>query len=320
MAKQKSGISMVRDSSRKLTPLQHFWRDKWLLLLLLPTIVALILFNYVPMYGLAMAFQNYKIGSPIIAFDGSVEWVGLKHFKDFITSIFFTRVFGNTLRLSFENILFGFWVPILFALLLNEIKTKWYKKITQTFVYLPYFVSTVIVVSILMNMVSSEGVVNRLIMFFGGKSIPFMQKAEYFDFLYIVSQIWQTFGYSSIIYLAGIASIDPTLYEAATIDGGHRLHMMWHITIPGILPTAITLLILAIGGVLGSNTDKILLMYSAPLYSKADVIGTYVYRIGLVNAKYSYTAAVGLFSNVVSFILVFGANMLSRKFTDYSLW
>jgi len=311
---------MVRDTNKKIGFFQHFWRDKWLLLFLLPTIALLIMFNYIPLYGLAMAFQNYHVGGKILAFDGSIEWVGLKHFKDFVTSIFFGRVFGNTLRLSFENILFGFWVPILFALLLNEVKVKWYKKLTQTFVYLPYFVSTVIVVAILMNIVSSNGVLNRLIMLFGGKSIPFMQSAQYFDFMYVVTQIWQTFGYSSIIYLAAIASVDPTLYEACTVDGGNRLHKMWYITLPSILPTAVILLILAIGGVLSSNTEKILLMYSAPIYSKADVIGTYVYRIGLVNAKYSYTTAVGLFSNVVSFTLVFGANMISRKVTDYSLW
>ena len=320
MNKAKSGMGIVRDTSKKLGFFQHFWRDKWLLLFLLPTIVLLIMFNYIPMYGLAMAFQNYKVGGSILAFDGSVEWVGLKHFKDFVTSVFFGRVFGNTLRLSFENILFGFWVPIVFALLLNEIQVKWYKKVTQTFVYLPYFVSTVIVVSILMNMVSSEGVVNRLVMALGGQSIPFMQTPKYFDFMYIVTQIWQTFGYNSIIYLAAIASVDPTLYEAATVDGANRLHKMWHITLPAILPTAIILLILAIGGVLGANTEKILLMYSAPIYSKADVIGTYVYRIGLINAKYSYTTAVGLFANIVSFVLVFGANMISRKVTDYSLW
>lgn len=320
MAKSKSGMAMVRDGSKKLGFFQHFWRDKWLLLLLVPTLVALFAFNYVPMYGLAMAFQNYKVGGKILAFDGSVEWVGLKHFYDFVTSIFFGRVFGNTLRLSFENILFGFWVPIVFALLLNEIRTKWYKKVTQTFVYLPYFVSTVIVVSILLNMVSTEGVVNRLVQMFGGQSIPFMQKAEYFDFMYIITNIWQTFGYNSIIYLAAIASVDPSLYEAATVDGANRFHKMVHITLPAILPTAIILLILAVGGVLGANTEKILLMYSAPIYSKADVIGTYVYRIGLVNAKYSYTAAVGLFSNIISFVLVYGTNMISRKFTDYSLW
>ncbi len=313
-------MGVIRDTNKKLGFFRHFWRDKWLLLFLLPSIVLLIMFNYIPMYGLAMAFQNYKVGGKILAFDGSIDWVGLKHFKDFVTSVFFTRIFGNTLRLSFENILFGFWVPIVFALLLNEIQVKWYKKVTQTFVYLPYFVSTVIVVSILLNMVSSEGVINRLVVMFGGQSIPFMQKAEYFDFMYIFTNIWQTFGYSSIIYLAAIASVDPSLYEAATVDGANRLHKMWHITLPAILPTAITLLILAVGGVLGSNTEKILLMYSAPIYSKADVIGTYVYRVGLINAKYSYTTAVGLFSNVVSFVLVFGTNLLSRKLTDYSLW
>jgi putative aldouronate transport system permease protein len=307
-------------NKQKKTMLQRFWLDRWVLLLLAPTIILLILFNYLPMFGLSMAFQNYRIGRSLIAFDGTVEWVGLKHFTDFVKSIFFKRIFYNTIRLSFKSILFGFWVPVLFALLLNEVKVKWYKKVTQTFVYLPYFISTVIVVAMMISMTSTEGVVNRIVQMTGGRSIFFMQDPKYFDGLYIFTQIWQTFGYSSIIYLAGIASIDPSLYEAATVDGANRMHKIWFITLPGIMPMIVILLILSVGGILNANTEKVLLMYSSPLYDRADVIGTYVYRIGLVNAKYSYTTAVGLFSNIIAFTLVFSTNMLARKFTQYSLW
>ena len=308
-------------NKRKKTLFQRFWMDKWVLLLLAPTVILLILFNYLPMFGLAIAFQDYKIGRPLLAFNSSVTWVGLKHFKDFMNSIFFKRIFSNTVRLSVKSILFGFWVPVLFAILLNEIRVKWYKKVTQTFVYLPYFVSTVIVVAMMISMTSSQGVVNRLLLTLGAeKSISFMQNPKYFDGLYIFTQIWQTFGYSSIIYLAGISGIDPSLYESATVDGANRFHKIWYITLPGILPMVVILLILSVGGILSANTEKILLMYSSPLYDRADVIGTYVYRIGLVSAKYSYTTAVGLFSNIISFALVFGTNILARKYTDYSLW
>ncbi len=267
-----------------------------------------------------MAFQNYKIGRPLLAFDGSIEWVGFKHFKDFVTSVFFKRVFSNTMRLSIKSILFGFWVPVLFAILLNEIKVDWYKRTTQTFVYLPYFVSTVIVVAMMNSMTSGEGVINRLIISLGGSKTYFMQDPKYFDGLYIFTQIWQTFGYSSNIYLSGIAGINPSLYEAAVVDGANRMHKIWYITLPGILPMVVILLILSVGGLIAANTEKILLMYSPPLYDRADVIGTYVYRIGLINAKYSYTSAVGLFSNIISFLLVFTTNRVARKYTEYSLW
>jgi len=318
--------SHSRRNTMKHSSTQHkrsLWsricEDKHLLIMLLPTIILLILFCYLPFYGLVIAFQNYKVGA-IQVFSPEVEWVGLKHFIAFTKSIFFGRVFGNTIRLSLESILCGFWVPIVFALLLNEIKISWYKKITQTFVYLPYFISTAIVVSMLMTLTASTGVFNRLITALGMESIPFMQSPAWFDVLYVGSGIWQNFGYSSIIYLAAIASTDPSLYEAATVDGANRFHKMWHITIPTILPTIVILLVLEIGGVLGSYTEKVLLMYNPSVMDRADVIGTYVYRTGLVNLQYSYTTAVGLFINIINFILVFGANTLAKKLTDYSLW
>jgi len=311
VARQEIGTMSLR---------RRLYRDRWALVMLLPTFVLLFLFCYMPIYGILIAFQDYKIGNDILALDGSTKWVGLSQFKQFINSIFFTRVFGNTLRLSVENLVFGFWVPIVFALLLNEITHVWYKRLTQTFVYLPYFVSTVIVVAMMISITGAEGAVNRILAFFGQESINMMNSAKSFDGLYVFSNIWQTFGYSSIIYIAAISSIDPTLYEAATVDGANRLHKMIHITLPGIMPTVMILLILSVGGILAANTEKILLMYNSQTMDVADVIGTYVYKTGLQNAKYSYSAAIGLFANIINFVLVFGTNMISRRTTEYSLW
>ena len=293
--------------------------DKYALLMLAPTVILLFLFTYLPIYGILLAFQDYKLGQNVLDFFNA-NWVGLKHFYDFVNSIFFTRIFWNTLRLSLLNLAYGFWVPILFALLLNEIRHMWYKRITQTFVYLPYFISTVIVVAIMMNLTAQQGPINRSIMAFGGQSISFMNSKQHFDMLYVVSNIWQSYGYSSIIYLAAISGVDPTLYEAAIMDGANRFHRIVYITIPGILPTVTILLLLAIGGIISANTDKILLMYNSSTMAVADVIGTYVYRVGLANMRYSYTAAVGLFTNVINFVLIFSANMAARRFAGYSLW
>jgi putative aldouronate transport system permease protein len=309
-----------RHEIKKDSLLQRINKDKSLLIMLIPTIVLLFLFCYLPIYGVLIAFQDYRIGNQILSFSGKTEWVGLDHLKKFINSIFFSRVFGNTIRLSFLNLVFGFWVPIVFALLLNEIRHMWYRRITQTFVYLPYFISTVIVVAMLMSLTSTDGAVNRLLSLFGVEPVNMMNSAKHFDALYVVSNIWQTFGYSSIIYIAAMSSIDPTLYEAATVDGANRMHKMLHITLPGIIPTVIILLILSIGGLLGSNTEKILLMLNPAVVDRADVIGTYVYSVGLQNAKYSYSAAIGLFANIINFILVYGTNIISRRTTEYSLW
>ena len=307
-------------TANKKTFVTRLNEDKWLLVFLLPTIILLFMFAYLPYYGLVIAFQNYKPGMPMLSFDGSITWVGFKHFIKFFQSIFFARVFGNTIRLSLLNLAFGFWVPIVFALLLNEIRQLTYKRIAQTFAYLPYFVSWVIVVSILFSLTSTHGVVNRVIGIFGGEPASFFQDSKYFNGLYVSSVIWKTFGYQSILYLAAIAGVDPELYAAVEVDGGNRFHKMWHVTMPCLLPTIVILLVLACGRILLSNTEMVLLMYNSSIYDKADIIGTYVYRTGLINARYSYTAAVGLFANILNFVLVYGTNMLSRRLTNYSLW
>ena len=297
---------------------RRFAEDKWYLAFLLPAVLLLFFFSYLPMYGLAIAFQDYSIGKSLISADS--VWVGFKHFRDFFNSVFFSRTFGNTIRLSLESIIFGAWVPLLAALLLNEIRCSWYKRTTQTMFYLPYFVSVAIVVSIMTMLTSSTGPVSMIAQAFGGKATNYMMKPECFDFLYVSSGIWQSFGYNSIIYLAGISGVDPTLYEAATVDGANRLHKMLHITLPQLIPTFITLLVLSLGGVLNTSYEKVLLMYNSATMERADVLGTYIYRIGLIDMKYSYTTAIGLFANVINFALVFFSNKLSNKLTGYGLW
>lgn len=307
-----------------LTKEKSFWQrlkeDKWYLLFILPAIVYLFLFCYRPMYGILMAFQNYRIGDPILSFDGSVNWVGLEHFKNFIGSIFFKRILTNTIRLSLETLVLGCWIPMGVALLLNEIRLTLMKRTLQTVYYMPYFISTAVVVSIITLLFGASGPFSSLNELINGGTKNYLNDPDYFDLIYVGSGIWQSFGYSSIIYMAGIAGINPSLYEAAKMDGANRWQRMWRITIPCLLPTFITLLILNIGSILGSNTEKILLLYNSFTMDKADVIGTYIHRTGLIGAQYSFTTAVGLFMNVVSFCMVFVANKISRKLTDYSLW
>lgn len=305
---------------QKKSLLQRLNEDKWYLLFILPAIVYLVLFVYRPMYGIVMAFQNYQVGDPLLAFDGSVDWVGLKHFKEFVGSVFFKRILTNTLRLSAKSLLFGCWIPMAVALLLNEIRVSLFKRTFQTVYYMPYFISTAVIVSILTLLFGSSGPFSQLQMSMGEGAKNYLSDPDYFDLIYVGSGIWQSFGYSSIIYMAGIAGINPNLYEAAKMDGANRWQRMWHITIPCLLPTFITLMILNIGSILGSDTEKILLLYNSFTMDKADVIGTYIHRIGVVGGQYSYTTAVGLFMNVMSFCMVFIANKVSKKLTDYSLW
>lgn len=300
--------------------LQRLNEDKWYLIFILPAIVYLFVFCYRPMYGIIMAFQNYQVGDKILAFDGSIEWVGLEHFKNFIGSIFFKRIILNTVRLSLESLIFGCWIPMGVALLLNEIRLSLVKRTLQTVYYMPYFISTAVVVSIITLLFGSAGPFSSLNELMGEGSKNYLNDANYFDLIYTGSGIWQSFGYSSIIYMAGIAGINPNLYEAAKMDGANRWQRMWRITIPCLLPTFITLLILNVGSILGSNTEKILLLYNSFTMDTADVIGTYIHRTGIVGSQYSYTTAVGLFMNIVSFCMVFIANKISQKVTDYSLW
>jgi len=306
------------DVSRTRSPLMKLIRrDKFLLLLVLPCVLYFFIFSYIPMLWNIIAFKDYNIGLGIL---GS-EWVGLEHFQRFFSSPNFTRVIKNTLAISFMELFIGFPVPIIFALLLNEVRHRTLKRFTQTVSYLPHFVSIVVVVGMMLIFLSpNDGLINTLIIRLGGESINFFGEASWFRWLYVSSNIWENFGWDSIIYFAAIAGINPDMYESAVIDGAGRWSKMWYVTLPTIAPTIIILLVLRIGWLLGVGFEKIILMYNPATYSTADVISTYVYRVGLLQAEYSYGTSIGLFNSVLSLILLLSANYLSRRITDTSLF
>lgn len=310
----------LKDPRAKTSFVKRAYRDRWYLLFLLPAAVLLILFCYLPLYGLLIAFQEYKIGASILSFDGSIQWVGLQNFAEFFNSYFSGRVIKNTLRLSLKFLLYGGWVSPLVAIFLNEIRVSWLKRTLQTSYYLPYFISTAIVVAVMSMLVGTNGPIGQITKLLGGKPTNLMNSADSFDALYVISGIWSGFGYSSVMYLAAISNVNVQLYEAVEMDGGNRFHRMLHVTLPAILPTFSILLILQVGGLMNSSYDKIVLMYNTYTMERADTIGTYIYRVGLKDARYSYTTAVGLFSNVINFILVWGANWVSNKVSSSGLW
>lgn len=297
--------------------LRNIVRDKELLLLMMIPFAYYIIFHYQPMYGMIIAFKDYSISRGILR----SEWVGLKWFMQFFNSFYFHRLLKNTFVLSIYQLVFGFPVPIIFALLVNEVKNKNYKKAVQTITYLPHFISIVVVVGMMVNFLSpNEGVVNLLLEKLGFEYINFMSEPAWFRFLYVGSGIWQNFGFGSIIYLAAIAGIPQELYEAATIDGANRMQKIYFITLPSILPTITILLIMNLGGMLNIGFEKVMLMYSPGVYEKADVIQTYVYRRGIQGGDYSFAAAVGFFNSVVNFTLIVTFNKISKYIGQNSLW
>jgi len=292
-------------------------RKEWKLysFLVIPVLYFLI-FKYAPMLGNVIAFRKYRGGPNLFG----TEWVGLTYFKMFMKDPAFWRAFKNDLVLSTTYLLFRFPLTLGFALLLNEIVRIGLKKFVQTVSYLPHFISMVIVAGMVKEMVSLNGPINTLLANLGLEKIPFISVPEWFPTLYVASGIWQGLGWGTILYLAAMTGINTELYEAARIDGANRFRLAWHVTIPGILPTIMTLLILDIGGILGSNFEKILLLYNPLTYETADVISTYVYRIGITGGNFSYATAVGLFEGVIGLILVTIANQVSKKTTKSSLW
>lgn len=303
------------------SPLAALWRRiklerAWYAMMALP-VVYLVIFHYVPMAGIVLAFQDYKMGRGVFGSD----WVGFKWFIQFFESFYFWRLMRNMLLLSFYSIVFGFPVPIIFALMLNEMKVLPLKRIVQTVSYLPYFVSIVIIVGMLVTFLSpNNGIVNIVIKSLGGEAVNFLGLQSWFRPLYVGSGIWQRFGFSSIIYLAAISGISQELYDAAEVDGASRIQRIRFVTIPGMASTIIILLILNLGWALAVDFEKILLMYSPATYEVADVIDTYVYRRGIIDSKYGFAAAVGLFKNVVNLVLLVFFNWLARRHTETSLW
>ncbi|MGE7825676.1 ABC transporter permease [Paenibacillus sp. NPDC093718] len=300
-----------------LSQLQNMKRDRQFLLMLLPCIVFFILFRYGPIYGLIIAFKDYSVFEGIL---GS-EWVGFEHFRTFFSSNDFWLLFKNTLLLGLYSLLWGFPFPILFAILLNEVRSKRFKKSVQTFSYLPAFLSVVIVCSMVIDFLSpGRGLLNQFLQWIGFEKIYFMIAPEWFRTIYVASDIWASMGYEAIIYLAAIAGINPSLYEAAKVDGAKRWHLMRYITFPSIMPTILVLFILKAGAMFRIGYEKVLLLYNPMTYEVADVFSTYVYRKGLIERDYSYAAAVGIFEALIALIMLAAANLISRRMGGKSLW
>lgn len=292
-------------------------KDRVLYFLLAIPILYFIIFKYIPMAGIVLAFRKYEMGGSMFGSD----WVGLKYFKMFLTDSYFWMVFKNTFVLSFISLLIGFPIPIILALLLNEVKNQFFKRTVQTISYLPKFFSTVVVVSMISIMLSpSSGIVNSILKSIGLNEIYFLKESQWFRAIYIISEIWQFTGWNAILYIAALTNIDPQLYEAAAIDGANRWIRTLKVTIPGIMPTIIITLILSTGSILSVGFEKVLLLYNNSTMNVADVIQTYVYRMGIISSNYSYSTAVGLFQAVINLALIAFVNYISRKTTDTGLW
>ena len=291
-------------------------KNRMVYLMVLPVVIYYILFHYKPMYGIVIAFQDY---SPRKGVFGS-DWVGLQHFKDFFGGYYFVRLLRNTLKLSFATLLIGFPVPIILALLINELRSKAFSKTVQTITYMPHFVSMVVLCSMIRQFVGSSGFITGFFNMFGYDGSNMLSKQSLWIPIYVISNIWQGAGWGSIVYLAALTGIDSELYDAARVDGANRWKQTLHVTFPSILPTIIIMLIMRVGQIMGVGYEKTILLYNDGIYEVADIISTYVYRMGMISREFSFSTAVGLFNSVVNFILVILANQISKKTTETSLW
>ena len=298
---------------------RDFQQNKWKYLMILPVVVYFILFAYKPMYGIIIAFKNYR---PTLGIMES-PWVGLDQFTTFFKDPYFWRLLRNTFTISGLSILFGFPAPILLALLINEIRCSWFKRTVQTVSYMPYFISVVVMCGLLKAFCQTDGVFNDLIAAFGGTRENLLSAKENFYAIYVGSGIWQSIGWDSIIYLAALSGIDPSLYEAAIVDGASRIQRIARITLPSIMPIAVTMLILSMGSIMSAGFDQVFNLYSPQVYDVGDILDTYVYRRGLVDMSYSFSTAVGLFKSVVGLILVVAVNVIAKRLSpdhDAGLW
>ena len=313
----RPGRSRKRFSaSGKKTWRQAFRQDWRLYTFLLLPLVFLFIFRYLPMAGNIIAFRRYLPGGSLFG----EYWTGLYYFEMFWYDPKFWEVFTNTIIIGGLSLVIVFPLPIILALLLNEVRTRWFKRTVQTITYLPHFMSIVIVAGIVFQLTSLDGTINQIIRAFGGDGISFMQEPGWFRTIYISSEIWQTVGWGTILYLAALTTIDDQLYEAARIDGANRWKQTLHVTLPGITPTMVVLLILNIGSFLAVGFEKILLLYNTLTYPTADVIATYLYRVGINTGNYSYATAIGLFEAIIGLTLVLSANAISRRLVGSSLW
>lgn len=305
--------------ARDLKPsiLTQLKRDRTYVLLFAPVLLYYILFKYVPMFGIVISFMDYNLFKGI---SGS-PWVGLKYYRQFFENRDALVIIKNTVLLGGYKLLFGFPAPIILALLLNELRSKLYKRFVQTVSYAPYFLSTVVVSSMMVMFLSpSTGLINRAIGWLGFPAVAFLQKPEWFRTIYVSSEIWQQVGWGSILYLAAMTAIDPQLYEAAKMDGAGRWKQTWHVTLPGIAPAIVIMFILQIGHVLEIGFEKVFLLSNAATYDTSDIISTYVYRTGILQGGFSYATAIDLFMGVIGFLLVYASNQISRRLGDTSLW
>jgi putative aldouronate transport system permease protein len=291
--------------------------NKGVYVMILPVLAFYITFSYVPMYGVIIAFKNFQPG---LGMWGS-PWAGLQNFVEFFTGPYFSRILSNTLIISLSSIIFGFPAPIILALLLNEVRSPLYKRLVQTITYIPHFISLVVVCGMILQFTGSSGVITVILNKLAGLPLKnMMGNPANFVPIYVISGIWQEIGWGSIVYLSAITSIDTQIYEAAEIDGANLFQQMWHVTLPGIMPVIMVMLILRLGNVMSVGFEKIILLYNPSIYSTADVISSFTYRQGLQNFNWSFSTAVGLFNSVINYIFLISSNYLSRKLNENSLW
>lgn len=318
-AKRKGGsakeIAKI-NGGKKETFIGEIMKNKLTYAMAIPAILFFLIFHYVPMFGVLIAFQDYRVAKGFFA----SEWVGLKHIIDFCQSVYFTRTVGNTVVISLMNILIGFPAPIILALLLNEIKSNGYKRVVQTVTYIPHFISTVIICGMVSKFCMKDGMFNVILGWFGFEAKNLLQEPAAFKWILVLTDLWQGTGWGSIVYLAALSNVDPTLYEAASIDGAGKFRQVFAVTLPAIIPTIITLFIMRMGSLLSVGSDKILLLYNPTIYETSDVINTYVYRKGLLEMNYSYSTAIGLFNSLINLCFLNASNAISRKVTETSLW
>ncbi|BCJ93652.1 sugar ABC transporter permease [Anaerocolumna cellulosilytica] len=319
MVKKSNVVKLTKEEKRRMFK-KNLKRDKYLLIMFLPVALYYLIFCYLPMTGLVMAFQNFKPGNGLIGIYTG-EWVGLKWFQQFFTSAFAWKLIRNTFLLSFYSLIFGFPIPIIFAICITQLKNKHIQRGAQVITYLPYFISTVVIVGMMTNFLSpSNGIINQFITKLGGNPINFMNTPSWFRPLYVISGSWQTFGFNSIIFVAAIMGISPELYEAMRVDGANKREQIRYLVLPMIKSTIILLLIMSLGSLLSVGFEKVYLMYNPAVYDTADVISTYVYRQGIENKNFSYATAVGLFNSLIGFTIVSVSNWFSRKFNETSIW
>ena len=290
-------------------------RNGMIYAMLIPVLVYYAVFKFGPMFGLYISFIDYK---PARGIFGS-KFVGLKWFKSFFSDYYFGRLLINTVRIAVADLL-TFPLPVILALLINEVHHKGFKKSVQTLTYLPHFISLIVVVGMITDFSMTSGLFNDILVFFGGERSPFLQNPVLYRTIYVLSDIWQQVGWGSIIYLSALSGVDAQLYDAASIDGAGRFQKLLHVTLPGIMPTIITMLILRIGSLMSIGYEKTILLYNPSTYDTADIISSYVYRVGLLEQGWSYSTAIGLFNSVINLILLVLANKLSKKLADTSLW